>query len=153
MQLDSWDKDKEERDERRAAENARYPHGFQDRLALARFRARTSSIKANLAVGSSCEYCESTSHSTEECDRVSDEDELEEEIKLSPAEDPSTGIHRAIVHRLYLQTCDLYLLLYTPRFIRGHQETVRRVQKSTQSPRRAQTIYPWRYLKPSKIFA
>ena len=112
VQLDSWDKDKEERDERRAAENARYPHGFQDRLALARFRARTSSIKANLAVGSSCEYCESTSHSTEECDRVSDEDELEEEIKLSPAEDPSTGIHRAIVHRLYLQTCDLYLLLY-----------------------------------------
>jgi hypothetical protein len=129
VQLDNWDKDKEVRDKKRAAENARYPNGFQDRLDLARFRAKTSSIKANLAVGSCCEYCESTTHATGECDQDSDEEDIQEEGEQSIAEDPSTGIHRAIVHRLYLQSCDLYVLLYPkvfpgpPRNLPTHEES------------------------------
>jgi hypothetical protein len=118
IQLDSWDKDKEEGDKRRKAENARFPNGLQDRLNLARFRASTSGVKANLSAGSSCEYCESTLHSTEECEDTSDAEDSGDAGERTSREDPSTGIHRAIVHRLYLQSCDLYLLLY-PRVYPG----------------------------------
>ena len=53
-------------------------------------------------------------HLTEDCNvsRITT-DPLE-----STSENPSEGIHQAIVHRVYLRACDLYRLLY-PRWYPG----------------------------------
>ena len=122
-QLDRWDSDQIDQHRRREAANASFPHGYTDRLALAKHRARisTSVDKSSSHVkGGSiyCHWCDSDEHSTETC--VVKQDSPEPLKTLS--EDPSSGIHRAIVHRLYRQACDLYLLTY-PSFFPGVEAT------------------------------
>ena len=119
-QLDSWDQAQSEQARRRQAANSRFPHGLQDRLALARHRASRSceTSRGKFVESTYCFNCDSDSHSTEDCNisHSSTTDPLE-----SASENPSEGIHRAIVHRVYLQACELYRLLY-PRWYPGLEQ-------------------------------
>jgi hypothetical protein len=105
-QLDCWETDKREQDIRRAKANARYPRGTADRQALAQHRARTT-LQTHGLQDPPCNLCGSVVHLTDEYDSV-----VREGRTQADPEDPSIGIHRAILHRLYLQVCDLYRLSY-----------------------------------------
>jgi hypothetical protein len=110
-QLDRWAVDQQGLERRRAEANARYPRGLSDRQDIAQHRARTALQTQDLR-DPPCDLCGSTVHLSDECDRIE---------RVNPhniSEDPSIGIHRAIVHRLYLQSCDLYRLVH-PRFYPG----------------------------------
>jgi hypothetical protein len=111
-QLDRWETDQRDLERRRTTANASYPQGISDRRSLAAHRARDSQHTLDL-IDPPCNWCDSTGHLTDECDQVARETGLR-----STSEDPAIGIHRAIVHRLYLQACDLYRILY-PRFYPG----------------------------------
>ena len=116
-QLDRWDFDQVEQSRRRAVANSRFPHGFPDRLALAKHRAQSSGIESSRHVKGSlpyCDSCDTDGHSTKNCDVNQG---LSKSLK-TVSEDPSAGIHRAIIHRLYLQACELYVLVY-PSFYPG----------------------------------
>ena len=73
-----------------------------------------------------CDRCESPFHLTEDCDITDTLEALEQEDQLESTassqvpmhKDPSTGIHRAIIYRLYLNVCELYLNNH-PRFYTG----------------------------------
>ena len=115
-QLDRWVQDQTDQALRQTVDNARYPNGFTDRLIHARHLARRGVRQTDNAGDLYCQFCDSGAHSTETCDITQ---APRERLETAP-EDPSVGIHRAIVHRLYLQACDLYRLLY-PRFYPGPQ--------------------------------
>ena len=70
-QLDNWDKAQAEQACRRQVANARFPHGFPDRLlAIARYRAalEVERPRGSVLVESYyCYFCDSGNHSTEEC--------------------------------------------------------------------------------------
>ena len=115
-QLDSWDQAQIEQARKRQVANSRFPHGLQDRLALARHRASQSTETPRENVGESnyCYFCDSGNHSTADCNVT----HIITDPVESASENPSEGIHRAIVHRVYLQGCELYRLLY-PRWYPG----------------------------------
>jgi hypothetical protein len=113
-QLDRWAVDQRGLERRRTEANSRYPRGFSDRQDIAQHRARTALNTQDLR-DPPCDLCGSTLHLSDECDRI-------ERKNSSVSEAPSTGIHRAIVHRLYLQACDLYRLVH-PRFYPGPHVT------------------------------
>jgi hypothetical protein len=112
-QLDRWETDQRALEKRCTSANASYPKGVIDRQALAIHRAQLSQRTSPDLTDPPCDWCDSTGHLSDECDRVARDSGL-----ISTSEDPAIGIHRAIVHRLYLQTCDLYCILY-PRFYPG----------------------------------
>jgi hypothetical protein len=113
-QLDHWETDQREQERRRITANASYPKGVTDRQALAQHRAKTSLHTQHL-FDPPCDLCGSTVHLSSECDTATKEGPKALEVT---SENPAIGIHRAIVHRLYIQACDLYRLLY-PRFYPG----------------------------------
>jgi hypothetical protein len=94
--------------------NANYPRGLADRQDIAQFRAR-SALRTQGICDPPCQLCESTHHLSDECDYIARETH-------AISEDATTSIHHAIIHRLYLQTYDLYKLAH-PRFFPGDQET------------------------------
>jgi hypothetical protein len=131
-QLDNWDKDLIAQRKKREANNLQFA-SFEDRLRIAKYQAK-------LAFPSKpgdplCDNCESPFHSSDHCDildtlnSVRALDILESvEVEAhhpntSTEEDPQVGIHRGIIHRLYLATCSLYRLQH-PRFYPGPQERV-----------------------------
>jgi hypothetical protein len=120
-QLDSWDRDQAAQATRRRAANARFPGGFSDRQSLTRFRLAPTTLRlpshSVVDPDSYCNFCDESGHSATECNNRFDEARAHE----AAPEDPSRGIHRAIVHRLYLHACDLYRSLY-PRFYPGPEE-------------------------------
>jgi hypothetical protein len=120
-QLDSWDRDQAAQAIRRRAANSRFPGGFSDRQILTRFRLTPATLRcpseAAVEPDFYCNFCDESGHSATECDNRFEEARVHE----AAAEDPSRGIHRAIVHRLYLHACDLYRSLY-PRFYPGPEE-------------------------------
>jgi hypothetical protein len=127
-QLDRWETDQRDLERRRTTANASYPKGIADRQALAVHRAQQSQQVLDFIKDPPCDWCDSTGHLTDECDHVVREPGLK-----SNSEDPATGIHRAIVHRLYLQTCDLYSLLY-PRFYPGPRAKPPDIQEKPVGP-------------------
>jgi hypothetical protein len=109
-QLEDWHRSQTDQARRRQAANASYPGGFGDRLERVRFRTLLDSAFTSVY----CNFCECDEHSTQDC---------QARVGSSPSEtvsleNPSLGIHRAIVHRLYLSACELYLH-YHPRFYTG----------------------------------
>jgi hypothetical protein len=129
VQLDNWDTDQAHQLKKRRAANVRFT-SFKDRLRIAKCNAKLSfPLQPSDPI---CSHCKSPFHPAKECDiadtldSVERHDELEsviastdEEHLESPLhEDPSTSIHRATVHRLYLQACNLHKLLY-PCFCPG----------------------------------
>ena len=111
-QLESWDLDQARLLRQRLAANASYPGGFSDRLDLTRHRLAQNSTVASpgergLTLEPYCHFCDSATHDTKNC--ISQKRHNPQEIDT---EDPALGIHRAIVHRLYLHACDLYHRLY-----------------------------------------
>jgi hypothetical protein len=113
-QIDCWEPDLQEQEIRRLKANNRFPRGSVDRHALAQHRARTT-LNTHGIQDPPCALCHSTTHLTDECHLVA------KEASLRPTtEDSTTSIHRAIIHRLYLQACGLYNLLY-PRFFSAIQ--------------------------------
>jgi hypothetical protein len=128
-QLDRWALDQAEQERRRTAANARYPNGLTDRLTHARHLARQGTRTTDFAVSTCCRLCDSGAHSTETCDVT--QSPLES-LETAP-EDPSTGTHRAIVHRVCLQACDLYRLL-CPRFYPGPEPRIFQPEEVYPSP-------------------
>jgi hypothetical protein len=124
-QLDHWDAlQAKQRDSCQAAK-ARF-RSFADRLAIAKYRAKQQSFPSKQPSDPLCDRCESPFHSTGNCDIYDALEALEREDQLDSAsvhqvsvhEDPSTGIYRAIVHRLCLKICELYRNSH-PRFYPG----------------------------------
>jgi hypothetical protein len=103
-QLDHWEEDQLRLSRHRVASNENFG-GRALRVTLSQQRARAALGTLDLQ-DPPCEDCGATGHLTNECGLI------------EYAEDPSTGIHRGIVHRLFSQACDLYRLLY-PRFYQG----------------------------------
>ena len=122
-QLDQWDALQDKQRASRQAAKARF-RNFADRLAVAKYRAKQSF--PSLPSDPLCEHCESPFHLANDCDIADTLEALEREDQLeststsqvSTHEDPSTGIHRSIVHRLYLNVCELYTV-HHPRFYTG----------------------------------
>ena len=115
-QLDRWDQDRARLNERRIASD-RAIGGRHRRLLLSSTRAREALGTTNLQEPP-CELCgdQFPSHLAEECSlSITRVDHRSEE-------EPATGIHRGIVHRLFSQACDLYQLLY-PHFYSGLNST------------------------------
>jgi hypothetical protein len=108
-QLDRWESDQLALEQRRELANSRFPHGVKDRLALARHRAGSGKNGPP-----HCDFCDASGHSTDAC-QVSQDIAVSSETET---ENPTTAIHRAIVHRLYLQACDLCRSSY-PLFYLG----------------------------------
>jgi hypothetical protein len=124
-QLDQWDGLQIKQRQSRLASNARF-RSFDERLAISKHRAKQS---FPFQVGDPvCDTCDSPFHSTVSCDVSDVLDALEREEQLNSTsvaqvqvhEDPSSGIQRAIIHRIYLDACSLYRLLH-PRFYPGVQ--------------------------------
>jgi hypothetical protein len=127
-QLDSWASDQAQLLKKRRAANARYST-FDDRLRIAKYQAKLSF--PSQPNDPTCARCDSPFHPTDNCDAHDTFDSLQRQDELDTLlaadsdpdtelllEDPAIAIHRAIVHRLYLNACNLYLLLY-PRFYPG----------------------------------
>ena len=122
-QLDQWDALQDKQRASRQAAKARY-RNFADRLAVAKYRAKQSF--PSLPSDPLCDHCESPFHLTNDCDIADTLEALEREDQLeltstsqvSTLEDPSAGIHRSIIHRLYLNVCELYAV-HHPRFYTG----------------------------------
>jgi hypothetical protein len=56
-----------------------------------------------------------------------------QQVSSQISEDPSLGIYQAIIHHLYLQTCDLYRLPH-PRFYPGPQTKAIKTEEVYPSP-------------------
>jgi hypothetical protein len=106
-QLDRWESDQLALQQRRELANSRFPHGVKDRLA----RHRAGSGKNGPPC---CDFCDASGHSSDSC-QVSQDIVVSSETE---SENPTTAIHRAVVHRLYLQACDLCRSSY-PLFYLG----------------------------------
>jgi hypothetical protein len=114
-QLDSWESDQFKFRVKRKAANA-LSGGLKQRLAVSRARA-CATQETDPNQDPPCDLCGSSIHLSDECDFIA------VESNGSDFEEPSVGIHRGIIHRLYVQTIDLYRLLY-PRFYPGPSEGV-----------------------------
>lgn len=110
-QLDSWNIAQAEFHRRRVEANA-VLGGRRRRVAEAIHRAKASQ-GTQLIEDPPCDICGSTSHLGDECDRIAVESTAE-----GTFEEPATGIHRSIVHRVYVLASELYLL-HHPRFFPG----------------------------------
>jgi hypothetical protein len=112
-QLDSWTSDQRDLETRRRTASASFPRGLTDRRDTAQHRARTAIGTHNLQ-DPPCELCGSTLHLSDECDLLEREpaEQVTSQTTALIREDPATSIHRAIVHRLYLEACTLYKLVY-----------------------------------------
>jgi hypothetical protein len=86
--------------------------GHQQRRLQARSIA-VSSQGTQFIEDPPCDLCGSSDHLSDECDFIA----VEASSQVS-FEDPSTGIHRSIVHRVYSLASDLYRL-HHPRFYPG----------------------------------
>ena len=62
-QLDRWVQDQTDQALRQAADNARYPNGFTDRLIHARHLARRGVRQTDNAGDLYCQFCDSGAHS------------------------------------------------------------------------------------------
>jgi hypothetical protein len=102
-QLYHWEEDQAYLAERRVSSN-QVEGGRELRFLLAQARARQA-----LGTVGPCEYCNSTDHLPEDCPLVP------RAAAVVFEEDPASGIHRGIVHRLFSKASELYSLLY-PRF-------------------------------------
>ena len=119
-QLDSWTTNQRELRARRNHAIAERGGGRQgrERYAIdAQVLARASQ-GTQLVRDPPCDICGLASHLSDECDRIAVVASSE-----TVFENPSTGIHRGIVHTVYSQAADLYRLLY-PRFYPGPDEEV-----------------------------
>jgi hypothetical protein len=103
---------------RRKAATASYPRGLTDRQDIARHRA-CAALGTQALRDPPCDLCGSLLHLSDECDFI--ERDACQLLDVAP-EDPAIGIHRAIVHRLYLEACNLYQLIY-PLFYPGCRST------------------------------
>jgi hypothetical protein len=110
-QLDHWDNDQRVQERRRVIANANYPNGVLDRQTLAQHRARVSQGTLDL-IDPQCTLCGSLEHLTDECHLEIRNGQVVQRAEESNKEASATAIHRAIVHRLYSQSCELYALLY-----------------------------------------
>jgi hypothetical protein len=115
-QLDSWESNQDSLRQKRNTANSENG-GLRQRLAEACLLAQASQ-GTQLIRDPSCQLCGSLAHLSDECDFIAVE--TSNQISL---EDPSTGIHRGIVHGVYQQAADLYKLLY-PRFYPGPSSEV-----------------------------
>ena len=86
--------------------------GLRQYVNDARTRARTSQ-GTEFLLDSPCNLCGSESHLSDECDFIAVPTTNE-----TSNEDPSSGIHRGIIHRLHSSTSELYRLFY-PSFFPG----------------------------------
>jgi hypothetical protein len=116
-QLDSWNSDQRELRLTRDAANEQ-SGGRRQRLAESRALA-CASQGTQFVQDPPCATCGSSSHLSEECDFIAVESNDNEGGDLSPA----SSIHRGIVHRLYVQSLDLYRLSY-PRYYPGPSDEV-----------------------------
>jgi hypothetical protein len=115
-QLDRWNSSQEGLRQNRQTANSENG-GPRKRLAAARSLACISQGTQSIH-DPPCHLCGSLIHLSEECDFIA----VEASDKAA-FEDPSTGIHRGIVHRVFQQSVDLYQLLY-PRFYPGPRNEV-----------------------------
>lgn len=106
LQLDSWEASQQLLITQRVA-SVLQAGGRAARANQARARAREALGTQELH-DPPCSSCGSTRHLSDECDFLYPERSLTEE-------DPATKIHRSIVHRLYIKTCEFYSFLY-PNF-------------------------------------
>jgi hypothetical protein len=102
--LDSWEADYLLREEKRKKANARHANGFAGRLADARHVAKSA-------------YPQSQG-----IEEVLDPTEV---LQVRTHENPSRGIHRAIIHKIYVEIGCLYKLSY-PRFYPGRHDLLTR---------------------------
>jgi hypothetical protein len=114
-QLDRWEEDQAYLTERRISSN-QVEGGRELRHLLAQARARQALGTVGLSEPP-CEYCNSSDHLPEDCPLVP------RAAAVVFEEEPATGIHRGIVHRLFAKASELYSLLY-PRFYQGLGFTV-----------------------------
>ena len=110
-QLDSWNSSQADFRRRRVVVNAS-SGGRRQRDIEARNRARTSQ-GTHLVEDPPCSLCGSSAHLGDECDYIA-----VEASSQASFEEPSAGIHRGVVHRVYLLAAELYRLHY-PRFFPG----------------------------------
>jgi hypothetical protein len=110
-QLDSWESNQDNLRHKWITANSENG-GSRQRLAEARSRAQAAQ-GSQLIIDPACQLCGSPTHLSDECDFIA----VETSNQCS-SENPSTGIHRGIVHQVFQQAADLYKLLY-PRFYPG----------------------------------
>jgi hypothetical protein len=110
-QLDSWTSSQNHHRLRRNTANAS-SGGYRERCIDSRERA-IASQGTQFIEDPPCDLCGSSGHLGDECDFVA----VEASTRVA-FEDPSAGIHRGIVHRLYALSSELYLL-HHPRFYPG----------------------------------
>ena len=141
IQLNSWDKDKEEGDDRRRAENARFPNGLQDRWLwldseLARQGSRQTSRWDPPASTVSRPFIPLRSARTLPTQKTPEAQVNELHVK--------THLQVFIKQSSTGSTCNLVTCIscFTPGFIRVPQGTVQRRPKATQSFLLPQTILP-----------
>lgn len=113
-QIEGWDETHTRFETRRQAVTTGLPGGRSNAESIARFRARgTTSPTPDSGPDAHCIFCELAGHLTVTCP-VGDTRGARE----ATVENPSTGIHRALIHRLYTEAGNLYRALY-PRFYPG----------------------------------
>ena len=111
-QLDSWNGVQANFRQQRDAANASSIGGHHQRRLEARNRAIISQ-GTQLIKDPPCNLCGSSNHLSDECDFIA--------VAASSQvafEDPSVGVHRGIVHRVYSLASDLYRV-HHPRFHPG----------------------------------
>jgi hypothetical protein len=113
-QLDSWTSSQTNHRLRRNAANAS-SGGRRERCVESRKRA-VASQGTQFIEDPPCDLCGSSGHLGDECDFIA----VEASTRVA-FEDPSAGIHRGIVHRVYSLASELYRLHY-PRFYPGLSE-------------------------------
>jgi hypothetical protein len=113
-QLDSWTSSQTNQRLRRNTANAS-SGGFRGRCVESRERA-IASQGTQIIEDHPCGLCGSSSHLGDECDFIA----VEASSRVA-FEDPSAGIHRGIVHRVYALSIELYRL-HHPRFYPGPSE-------------------------------
>ena len=113
-QLDVWNFTQAEFQRRRVAANA-ISGGRRQRVSEAIHRAQVAQ-GTQFIEDPPCNFCGSSTHLGDECDFIA-----VETTEGGIFEEPSIGIHRSIVHRVYALASELYLLHY-PRFYPGQSE-------------------------------
>ena len=110
-QLDDWSSSQRNL-RRRRKEAIAFSGGRRQYLDEARSRACASQGTTSLQ-DPPCTICGSSIHLSDECEFIAVLSNAEDSF-----EDPSAGIHRGIIHRLYTHSAELYKLLY-PNFFPG----------------------------------
>ena len=110
-QLDVWEESQRKLRKQREAADA-LNGGRRQRLIDSRRRAQIAQGTEAL-LDPPCDLCGLSTHLSDECDFIA------VETNGSLFENPSSGIHRGIVHRLFEQSAYLYKFLY-PGFFPGN---------------------------------